>query len=293
METQTHNPIDQLLNENTQLWRASQLGRSSQSAVNSGFPELDHELPGRGWPSATLIELLINRSGVGELRFLMPALQRMALENRKIILLAPPHQPFAPAFEQFGIPLSSLLIVQANNPADKLWAVEQIMQSDSFGMSIAWLPEEKVPARTDQLRRLQMAANRSQGLSFLIRPAKAQLSSSPAPLRLFLSAAGPNHIRVELLKRRGPVIDQPMTLHLPRPNAWLPRAYLQAELQTELQDSGACSPFTMQHDQAITSSQPSADKVGHHAMDRVVTSPYTEAQPLNGQHGHRASHNLR
>jgi hypothetical protein len=285
METQIQTRIDQLLNQNTQLWRASQLGSGSQSAVHSGFPELDHELPGQGWPSATLIELLINRSGVGELRFLMPALQRMALENRKIILLAPPHQPFAPAFEQFGIPLSSLLIVQANNPADKLWAVEQIMQSDSFGMSIAWLPEEKVPARTDQLRRLQMAANRSQGLSFVIRPAKAQLSSSPAPLRLFLSAAGPNHIRVELLKRRGPVIDQPLTLHLPRPNAWLPRAYLQADMQ----ESWAHSSFSTQCDQTIACPQPSADKVGHHAMDRVVTSPYIETNSINWQHTHRAS----
>ena len=289
METQTQTRIDQLLNQNTQLWRASQLGGGSQSVVHSGFPELDHELPGRGWPSATLIELLMNRSGIGELRFLMPTLQRMALENRKIILLAPPHQPFAPALEQFGIPLSSLLIVQANNPADKLWAVEQIMQSDSFGMSIAWLPEEKMPARTDQLRRLQMAANRSQGLSFLIRPAKAQLSSSPAPLRIFLSAAGPNHIRVELLKRRGPVVEQPLILHLPRPNAWLPRAYLQADMQ----ENWGSSPFSTQFDQSINSPQPSADKVAHHAMDRVVNSSYLEAGKLSWQHIHRASPSIR
>lgn len=220
--------VETLLQQRPELWKASQLGQSGISAVRSGFPELDAELPGNGWPRGTLIELLMNRPGVGELRLLVPILQKMAWEGKTLLLLCPPHEPFAPALQQYGIAPQSLQVVQARHPADRLWAVEQIMKSDSFGLCIAWLPEDTVPARNDQLRRLQMAAAQSTGLSFLMRGARAQHNPSPAPLRLFLSAASPQHLRVELLKRRGPVLDAPLILQLPQPRAWLPNSYREA-----------------------------------------------------------------
>ena len=78
------------------------------------------------------------------------------------------------------------------------------------------------------LRRLQMAAAQSGGLSFVLRGAKSQHNPSPAPLRLFLSAASPQHVRVELLKRRGPVLEKPLIVQLPQPRAWLPESYRDA-----------------------------------------------------------------
>ncbi len=220
--------LEALLRQRPELWKASQLGRSVAPSVRSGFPELDNELPGNGWPRSTLIELLMNRPGVGELRFLMPIIQKMAWEKKTILLLCPPHEPFAPAFQQYGVAPEALLVVQARHPADRLWAVEQTMKSDSFGMCIAWLPDDITPARTDQLRRLQMAAAQSGGLSFVLRGAKSQHTPSPAPLRLFLSAASPQHVRVELLKRRGPVLEKPLIVQLPQPRAWLPESYRDA-----------------------------------------------------------------
>lgn len=220
--------VEALLSQRPELWKASQLGQAAQAAVRSGFPELDRELPGNGWPRNTLIELLMNRPGVGELRFLMPVIQKMAWEGKTLLMLCPPHEPFAPALQQYGIPPEAIRVVQARNPADRLWAVEQVMKSDSFGLCIAWLPEAQQPARTDQLRRLQMAAARSGGLSFVLRGAAAQYTASPAPLRLFLSAASPQHVRVELLKRRGPVLEKPLILQLPQPRAWLPNSYREA-----------------------------------------------------------------
>ena len=54
------------------IWR----GRSAAqvSVVSSGFPALDEALPGGGWPSAGLIEILVSDIGVGELNVLLPAL---------------------------------------------------------------------------------------------------------------------------------------------------------------------------------------------------------------------------
>lgn len=264
--------VRQLLQEHPELWKANQLGQQRHASVHTGFPELDRELPGQGWPGSTLIELLLNKPGVGELRFLMPVMQKLAWEGRKIILLCPPHQPFAPAFEQHGLPLSALMVIQAHQPADKLWAVEQVMQSDGFGMSIAWLPEDRIPARTDQIRRLHLAASRSQGLSFVVRGSRAQHSASPAPLRLFLSAAGPQHLRLELLKRRGPVMDAPLFLQLPQGHAWLPRSYQQSLASTH---PGFSHPF--------------ANKADQDAMDRFVPSAIANRQ--SSVTGYTTQHN--
>ena len=62
------------------LWRSHQLSRKSSSTVTpTGFPTLDAELPGGGWPHRVLTELLVPHPGLGELRLLVPALGAAAL----------------------------------------------------------------------------------------------------------------------------------------------------------------------------------------------------------------------
>ncbi|MEP7301646.1 MAG: hypothetical protein ABI699_08955, partial [Caldimonas sp.] len=56
------------------LWLGHQLGRGGAAAVASGFPALDAELPGGGWPRRVLSELLLPHPGVGEIRLLAPPL---------------------------------------------------------------------------------------------------------------------------------------------------------------------------------------------------------------------------
>jgi protein ImuA len=108
-----------------------------------------------------------------------------------------------------------VLVIQANQAADRLWAVEQTLKSASFGALLAWLPK----AQPAHLRRMQLAANSAQGPVFLFRPLSAQFESSPAPLRLLLQAKADQKVAVHLLKRRGPVIAQPIVLDLPQPMA--------------------------------------------------------------------------
>ena len=197
------------------VWRADQRGRAAVPALPSGFSRLDAELPGAGWPLGMLTELISREPGIGELRLLVPALRQLTRERRTVILLAPPHIPYAPALASFGIDLAHLLIVQAAHAADRLWAVEQTLKSASFGALLAWLPQEKT--RPEHLRRLQLAAQGAQGPAFLLRTLAAQFEASPAPLRLLLLPKAAERLSVQVLKRRGPVLADPMLLDLPQP----------------------------------------------------------------------------
>ncbi len=221
--------LDDLLQAQPALWRASQLGQHRNQAIRTGYPRLDQELPGGGWPTHTLIELLLKHYGIGELRLLMPALLEQTRKGKQIVLLAPPFTPYAQGFEQFGIKASQLLVIRAHNAADHLWALERVLNSNAFGALLAWLPERTTHARSDQLRRLQAVASQSHALSFLFRPSRAQHQPSPAQLRLHLNAATPSQLRVDILKRRGPVLAQPLLLDLIEAHAWLPRAYRHPE----------------------------------------------------------------
>src|SRR5689334_4298485 len=69
------------------LWRARSGGAAGQNAVlPSGFPALDAELPGGGWPVRTLTELLLPQPGVGEIRLLAPLLAPLARAGRSVLL---------------------------------------------------------------------------------------------------------------------------------------------------------------------------------------------------------------
>ena len=57
------------------IWRGGELGRVAAPSVASGYPQLDAELPGGGWPTAALTEILPQHEGIGELgRIIEPAL---------------------------------------------------------------------------------------------------------------------------------------------------------------------------------------------------------------------------
>lgn len=193
------------------VWRGDQMGSYRSTSIASGYAALDKELPGGGWPPSVLVELLLVNSGVGELRLLAPTLAPLTQSGKTVILLAPPHIPFACALSDLGIRLKNIILVEADKPADRVWAVEQVLKSASFGALLCWLPQ----VRTDHLRRLQLAATGGEGLTFVFRPLSAQDQSSPAPLRLACQPAPAGRISVEIVKRRGLVHARPIVLPLP------------------------------------------------------------------------------
>lgn len=204
------------------LWRAHQLGRQRDAAWPSGFAELDAVLPGGGWPARALTELLLPHAGLGEVRLLAPALAAVQQQQRSVMLFDPPALPCAWALGACGLDVQQLYVVRSRDAArgrarvlpaaDVLWALEQSLKSGQVGAVLAWLPAR---LGSDALRRLQLAAQAHEGPAFLLRDESLRSRPSPAPLRLLLRAAGPDDLRVQLLKRRGPPLAQPLVLALP------------------------------------------------------------------------------
>lgn len=219
------------------LWRASQLGRPGDAGLTSGFAELDAVLPGGGWPARALTELLLPHAGVGELRFVAPVLATVQARGRSVLWFDPPGEPSPWALEALGIRTRRLVVVRPKvrleaararerlPAADLLWALEQTLASGQAGAVLAWLPAR---LGADALRRLQLAAQAHDGPAFVLRDAQARLRPSVAPLRLLLSSAGADALRVHLLKRRGPPLAQPLELALPPVLAAAARARAQA-----------------------------------------------------------------
>lgn len=177
-------------------------GRDAAARLNiepSAAPELDAVLPGGGWQSGTIVELMPEETGIGELRLLMPALAQITRAERYIALISPPYIPFAPALCQHGIQLQRLLVVRTDNPGDTLWAFEQTLRCKSFGAVLAWPAQVK----DREVRRLQLAAQAGGSIGFLYRPQAAARQASPAALRLALRAAADGGLDVEILKCRG------------------------------------------------------------------------------------------
>jgi len=201
------------------VWRADQLGHGGVAALPSSFAQLDAQLPGGGWPLGMPTELIARNPGIGELRLVVPLLKRLTRERKLVILLGPPHMPYAPALASFGIDLDYLIVIQATQAADRLWAVEQVLRSASFGTLLAWLPQGRT--RPEHLRRMQLAAQATRGPVFLFRELPAQFEASPAPLRLLLLPRPGQQLSVQILKRRGPVLAQPLVLDLPQPPSTL------------------------------------------------------------------------
>jgi cell division inhibitor SulA/protein ImuA len=186
------------------LWRARGGAEADDRAghLPTGWPKLDAQLPGRGWPLGTLIELLLPEAGCGELTLLLPALAALAepagAERRWLAWIAPPHAPYPPALAQSGIRPDRLLLVSAEKTQDRLWAIEQALRSGSCAAVLAWLD-----AADDRwLRRLKLAAEGGRTLAVLMRPARRRAAASPASLRLALEPTA-GGLDLWLLKSRG------------------------------------------------------------------------------------------
>jgi protein ImuA len=193
------------------VWRASELAQSPQPTVGSGFAPLDAQLPNAGWPTGALIEILQTQAGSHEWRLLLPAL-RVCSPLGRIALVGSPHLPNLAALSCMGIAASSVVLVEAGQPAQRLWAAEQVLRCREVAALLVWLPQ----ARSEQLRRLHLAsasqANGKPRLVFAFRPAQAAQESSAAPLRLRLTSGAQHQLDVEIIKRKGPALDT--TLHL-------------------------------------------------------------------------------
>lgn len=186
------------------VWKLKDASAAPARPVwSTGKSSLDARLPGGGWPTASLVEVLLDDTGLGEVQLFLPALVESQRgtghgEAPWLVWIAPPHEPYAPALAQQGIELGRLLIVRPVSATEALWAAEQALASGVCAAVFLWLKG------TDDrwLRRLKLAAEAGGALGVLFRPERHRFESSPASLRLAVSR-GDNEMRLDLLKVQG------------------------------------------------------------------------------------------
>lgn len=203
--------VPQELLEQHGIWRGGRPASFSQT-LPTGYAELATELPGGGWPIGALTELLGLQEGIGELQLVLPALAKLTAAGKRVVWLAPPHVPYAPALEAAGVDLANLAVIRAPGRRDALWAAEQVLRAGPCHALLAWFHH----ARYDEMRRLAVAAEASRAFVALFRPAEAAREPSPAPLRIALEGSE-NHLLLTILKRRGPLAGAPIHLPVTRP----------------------------------------------------------------------------
>lgn len=213
-----------------EVWHAHALAVAPTRVQATGNTLLDAQLPGGGWPVGAMTEVLQNSGVHCEWRLLLPALARCG--QGPVVLVGAPLLPFAPALAAQGLGAQRLLWIAAQAPTQLLWATEQALRCAEVDAVLLWLPPSRAnAARTDQLRRLQMAAAEHTKLLFVMRPTQVQSEASPAVLRLQVevNAQHSDALQVHLLKRRGPPLDHALTLQ-----ACSPRLAMQLALSADL-----------------------------------------------------------
>jgi protein ImuA len=189
------------------VWQANQLETLGGATVATGFPVLDFQLPGGGWPVGAVSEILQAQNDQHEWRLLLPALRRT--KDGPVVLVGPPHMPFGPGLAAQDFDAQRLLLVATATPTNRLWAIEQALRCSAVSAVLAWLPQ----VRPEQLRRLQITAHTHNKLLFVMRPAQTRTESSPSLLRVMTTTqTGSEALLLHILKRRGPPLDQPLPL---------------------------------------------------------------------------------
>lgn len=193
-----------ILDRRPDLWRGRTPRQALPTGISTGLSLLDDQLLWGGWPPGSLSELLTDRPGEG-FALTLPALVRLSLESRWVLLVEPPFQPFAPALAARGLRLERLVMVTAGS--DRAWVTEQGLRSGACAAVLVWGGQWE----TTHLRRLQLAAETGGALAMLFREESAARSPSPAVLRLQVRPT-PLGRELTLLKQRGGPAGARLTL---------------------------------------------------------------------------------
>lgn len=179
--------IDELLHSNPTLWRGCDMAGQGFHGHSTGFSPLDDILPGRGWPSSGLVEVVSPHWGMGELQLLIPLMRRVVEQGKWIMWISPPYLLYAPALIQAGINTEQVLVVKLDTSCkDALWSMEKALQTENCGLVLAW--QNWLPNKV--LRRLQLAAETGGTMGVLFKHRDSKYS--PSPLRLEIKDSMPS-----------------------------------------------------------------------------------------------------
>lgn len=176
------------------LWQGNQTPEALDHHP-TGFPILDEKLEG-GFPKHGVVELQ-TAQGIGELRLLLPHLQKTS-HDRLSVLVDPPGYLSAEHLVDQGIDPNKVLLIYPKNSNEALWTTEQCLKSGACSNVLLWQSELEV----HQARRLQVASETGDCLAFLYKGEQKSLFSLPVSLSMTLA---PHRLGLEITitKRKG------------------------------------------------------------------------------------------
>jgi len=185
-----------------QMETARRGGKGAVAAA--GIPSLDGLLPEGGFRRGTLVEWLAGSAASGVDCLALLSARRLLRRGTVLVVLDREQTFYPPAAAAWGVPLPQMIVVRPGNSAEELWALEQCLQSAGVAVSLCRLKR----ATNRALRRLQLAAERGNGLGFLLRSMSARGQPAWSDVRLAVSSlasfSSGRRWRVELVhSRRG------------------------------------------------------------------------------------------
>jgi protein ImuA len=203
--TTNYTPSRQKIAElQNRIWACQRRSPSGETAVTStGCGALDELLPDHGIRPGSLVEWIGAgaASGAGTLSLLVG--RCFCGADSTFLIVDYKREVYPVALAALGFDLARLLVVRPNSQHDALWACEEALRSGA--VDIAWANIECLSGNA--FRRLQLAAEQSRAVGFLIRPAGAIRQPSWADVRLLVAprpARGESLcLGVEVLYSRG------------------------------------------------------------------------------------------
>jgi len=169
------------------------------AGLSSGFPHLDRLLPGGGWPTGGVTEILAQRGHMSADKLLLPALAPLSWEGRWVSWIAA-ERPARTELLHHGFDISRVLTVQPRPQEHPLELAEQALAADNCGAILVWLDRlERFP-----VSRLQQAARGGDTAVFLFLPPSATAQPLVGELRIYVSTHS-RRLGVEILACRGGV----------------------------------------------------------------------------------------
>lgn len=176
------------------LWQGSQTPESDEH-YSTGYDLLDRKLQG-GFPKHGVVELQTPQ-GIGELRLLLPHLKRTS-QARLSVFVQPPGYLSAEQLSAEGFDANKILLIYPKTAKEALWAAEQCLKSGACSNVLLWQSDLEV----HQARRLQVASETGDCLSFLFKAEQKSLFSLPVSLSMTLLPHSLG-IEVTITKRKG------------------------------------------------------------------------------------------